>query len=189
MTAEPIPEPVVAQEPMPAMVEPQPALAAAVASPSILLRARRGFLRARGALSTGLLRIARTLVPIGLFAVGIVLGISIFGASRPTPAFVGGSGIEHVEPPPVVRELVASLETNDADATRSSLGAAPYGLLAGELQEWGYQEVTDVETLGTFVEGTASSTAIVLRGHDTNSRPLITNLVVQVERGAIVNFR
>ena len=62
-------------------------------------------------------------------------------------------------------------------------------ILAGELQEWGYQAVTDVETLGTFVDGTASTTAIVLRGHDANSRPLIINLIVQVEGGAIVSFR
>jgi hypothetical protein len=207
MTAEPVPQPDLTQAPggqagtaEPASAElvaaPEPAPAELVAAPEMVAApsrrrlARERLVRARNRLATGLVLIGRTLLPIGLFAAGIALGLNIFGASRPAPApVVGISEMVNVEAPPVVRELIASLETNDADATRAALGSAPYGLLAGELQEWGYQEVTDVETLGTFVDGTASTTAIVLRGHDANSRPLIINLIVQVEGGAIVSFR
>ena len=57
----------------------------------------------------------------------------------------------------------------------------PYRLLAGEVQSWGMQGVTSVETLATMQDGTRSATEIVVNGKGTDGQPVTFNLVVHVE--------
>ncbi len=69
-----------------------------------------------------------------------------------------------------------SLTLDDMDSLRASVAALRDGhgsivpatrtrLLVGELQTIGMVEVTDVETLSTFVDGTRSATALIISGH------------------------
>ena len=95
--------------------------------------------------------------------------------------------------------MVQALSRNDLDAVRSSVSpirneqgevvADPYRLLAGELQSMRMQEVSQVELVGTFVDGDRTATAIVISGRSTQGADVSRQLIVQTMSGNIVIFR
>ncbi len=89
----------------------------------------------------------------------------------------------------MVREFVTALASNDADALRSSMAAEPYRLLTGEMQNWGVQGVTSVETLATMVDGPRSATEIVVDAKGSDGQLVVFNLIVHVADNSIVTFR
>jgi hypothetical protein len=132
----------------------------------------------------------RAIIGTALFVGGIAIGYTWYQSNQvETPAVIADPATAGVATPPVVREFVAALASNDSDALRSAVTGDPYRLLAGELQKWGFQEVTEVETLATTVQGERSATEIVLRGVDTAAAPIIINLIVHTEGNAITDFR
>lgn len=132
----------------------------------------------------------RAIIGTALFVGGIAIGYAWFQSNRvETPAVIADPATAGVATPAVVREFVAALASNDSDALRSAVTGDPYRLLAGELQKWGFQEVTSVETLATTVQGERSATEIVMRGVDTAAAPIIINLIVHTEGNAITDFR
>jgi hypothetical protein len=138
----------------------------------------------------GLGRFARLTVMIAVFAGGVAYGYTSFQSNQPVvTAPVGDPVTAGVQPPLVVMEAIAAIASNDADRIRSAVPGDPYKLLTSELQRWDFQEVTSVETLSTFVDGTRSSTEIVIVGRATTGNPININLVVHAQGGQIVSFR
>jgi hypothetical protein len=132
----------------------------------------------------------RAIIGTALFVGGIAIGYAWFQSQQvQMPAVIADPATTGVGTPPVVQEFVAALASNDSDALRSAVTGDPYRLLAGELQKWGFQEVTSVETLATTVDGDRSATAVVLRGVDDAAAPIIINLIVHTEGNAITDFR
>jgi hypothetical protein len=132
----------------------------------------------------------RAIIGTALFVGGIAIGYAWYQSDQvETPAVIADPATAGVATPAVVREFVAALASNDSDALRSAVTGDPYRLLAGELQKWGFQEVTSVETLATTVQGERSATEIVMRGVDTAAAPIIINLIVHTEGNAITDFR
>jgi hypothetical protein len=146
--------------------------------------------RRRLAMPLALAWALRAVIGTVLFVGGIAIGYAWFQSNQvETPAVIADPATAGVATPPVVREFVAALASNDSDALRSAVTGDPYRLLAGELQKWGFQEVTAVETLATTVQGERSATEIVMRGMDTSAAPIIINLIVHTEGNAITDFR
>jgi hypothetical protein len=145
--------------------------------------------RIRLAVPTALARMLTTLVSIALFAGGVALGVAAFRSTQPVEVPAADPATAGMAPPAIVREFVAALEADDADALRSAVPTDPYRLLAGELQKWDISTVTSVETLATLAEGERSVTQIVLRGRDPASAPIIINLMVHADGQSIVSFR
>jgi hypothetical protein len=65
----------------------------------------------------------------------------------------------------------------------------PYKLFTNEMQRWDFATVTSVKTLSTVVDGSRSSTAIVLIGTTSSGNPVSINLIVHADAGKIVSFR
>ncbi len=145
--------------------------------------------RRRLALAAGVLRMLTLLLTFSLFAVGVVLGVTMFQRMQPAPAAVAVAPIVNAPAPAVVQEFVTALGSNDPDALRSAVPAEPYAQLVGEMQRWKFQQVSKVETLSTFVDGDRSATELVLLGRDTAGVPVLINLVVQTQSGRITVFR
>ena len=137
--------------------------------------------------------LARAVTPVlilGLFSLGVVGGALLFNSvNRTGPAPAGDPNFATGEPPTVVREFVSALGSNNLDAIRATIGGDPYRLLAGELGNWGYTEVTGVDTLGTVVDGPRTATEIVIHGRDADGVPIVVNLIVHQADGQIVSFR
>lgn len=174
-----------------AAVEPEVAV---VAQPEVATTARPGPAaparrRIRLALPTAFARVLTTIVSIALFAGGVALGVAAYRSTQPVEAPTADPATAGMAPPAIVREFVAALGSDDADALRSAVPADPYRLLAGELQKWDISTVTSVETLATLVEGERSVTQLVLRGRDPASAPIVINLMVHTNGQSIVSFR
>ncbi len=170
-----------AEVPAPVPVEP----VAVDAAPTISPARRRSLV-----VLAGLTRLVRFALVVAFFVGGIALGYRAFAASQPLPpsasadpATAGG------EPPPVVREFIAAVGSNDADGIRSAVPADPYKSFTSEMSRWEFQEVTSVETLATFVDGPRSATAFMMIGRDNAGNPIAINLVVETQAGAIVGFK
>jgi hypothetical protein len=146
--------------------------------------------RRRLVMPTTLAWVLRMVIGTALFVGGIALGVAVFQGNQQPPAQLDADpATVGIATPAVVREFVIALESNDADALRSAVAGDPYRLLAGEMQKWGFQEVTSVETLATTLNGARSATEIVMRGRDTAAAPIIINLIVHTEGTAITDFR
>ncbi len=176
--------------PRPSPRPPTPADAVAApadaAAPPAIRRSRRVALAA----AAGLVRLLRFAVVLALFAGGVALGYSAHqstnvGSAAPVadPATAGN------QPAPVIRELIAAVESNDADRIRSVVPSEPYKLFTSEMQNWSFQEVTSVETLATFEDGTRTATAFVMIGRSAQGNPVTINLVVETDAGNIVDFK
>ena len=156
------------------------------AAPPTIRRTRRVALAA----AAGLTRLLRFAAVLALFVGGVALGYSahqstIVGSAAPVadPATAGN------QPAPVIRELIAAVESNDADRIRSVVPSEPYKLFTSEMQNWAFQEVTSVETLATFEDGTRTATAFVMIGRSAQGNPVTINLVVETDGGNIVDFK
>jgi hypothetical protein len=154
--------------------------------------------RRRLAVVAGLGRLARTLVMVAIFVGGVYLGYSRFLAVQPAPTTAGPVTVGD-ETPTAVRAMVQALSRNDLDAVRSSVSpirndqgevvSDPYRWLAGELQSMRMQQVSQVELVGTFVDGDRTATAIVISGRSTQGADVARQLIVQTVNGNIVIFR
>lgn len=170
-----------AQVPVPVPVEPVVIDAAPAISP-----ARRRSL----VVLAGLSRVVRFALVVAVFVAGIALGYRAFVVSQPLPTGASADpAIAGGEPPPVVREFIAAVGSNDADSIRSAVPADPYKSFTSEMSRWEFQEVTSVETLATFVDGPRSATAFMMIGRDNAGNPIAINLVVETQAGAIVGFK
>jgi hypothetical protein len=146
--------------------------------------------RRRLAMPTNVAWLLRMVIGTALFVGGVALGVAVFqGNQEPAATLDADPATVGVATPAVVREFVIALESNDSDALRSAVAGDPYRLIAGEMQKWGFQEVTSVETLATTLNGSRSATEIVMRGRDTAAAPIIINLIVHTEGTAITDFR
>jgi len=162
---------------------------AATALDLVLGPERKPDRRRRLAVPMAVARIASLVIGIALFVGGVALGVAWFQSNQEAPVEVADPATVGVATPAVVREFIVALESNDSDALRSAVAGDPYRLLAGEMQKWGFQEVTSVETLATTIDGSRSATEIVMRGRDTAAAPIIINLIVHTEGNAITDFR
>ena len=169
-----------------AAVEPAAAAAAAVDAPPAIGAARRR----RLAIVAGLTRVLRFALMLALLAVGIALGYQSFSTSQPPPtAPVVDPATAGNQPAPVVREFIAAVGRNDADAIRSAVPATPYKALTAEMSRWEINTVTSVETLATYEDGQRTATAFVMIGRNSSKNPVAINLVVETQAGNIVGFK
>ena len=144
----------------------------------------------RLAVVAGLTRLARLALALGLLVVGVAIGYQTFLTSQPAPTGpVADPATAGNLPAPVVREFLAAVGRNDADAIRSAVPAAPYKSLTAEMARWEIHEVTKVETLATYEDGQRTATAFVMIGRDSSQNPVAINLVVETETGNIVSFK
>ena len=172
-------------ETAPPVVPAVPAVPAAPATPvEAVSPARR-----RLVTLAGIGRLVRFVLMAALLVGGIALGYASFERSRPPAPVAGDPVTAGVAAPPIVQEFVTALASNDADSVRSAVPTDPYKLLASELQRWDFATVTSVETLSTLVDGSRSSTAIVLIGRTSGGNPVSINLIVHADAGKIVSFR
>ena len=127
---------------------------------------------------------------VALFAVGITIGYQRFLTSQPAPTGpIADPATTGNVPAPVVREFIAAVGRNDADAIRSAVPANPYKALTAEMSRWEIQQVTSVETLATYEDGQRTATAFVMIGRDRSQNPVAINLIVETEAGNIVGFK
>jgi hypothetical protein len=167
--------------------EPGPAAAAAAvdAPPAIAPSRRRSLV-----IVAGLTRVLRFALVLAGFAFGVALGYQAFLRSEPPP---GGQVVDAATagnlPAPVVREFIAAVARNDADAIRSTVSADPYKALTAEMSRWEINTVTSVKTLATFEDGQRTATAFVMIGRDGSQNPVAINLIVETQAGNIVGFK
>jgi len=165
-----------------------PATAPSVAAdaPPAISTARRRLL----VLRAGLGRVLRFALVLAIFIGGVAFGYRAFLASQPAPsAPFSDAATAGNQASPVVREFIAAVATNDADAVRSAVPAGPYKLFTYEMERWEFQEVTSVDTLATYEDGTRTSTAFVMVGRDPSNNPIAINLIVETQDGNIVGFK
>jgi hypothetical protein len=164
------------------------ASAAAVATPVVEeAPPKPGVTRRLRAVGAMLIRGAAVLA---LFVGGLALGNAAFQSNQPPqPAQVVDPATDGVEPPAVVREFIGALSSGDADALRSSLQAEPHARLTSEFRRFDIQQITEVETLGTHVDGTRSATEVVMQGTTTTGVPISINLVILTDGNTIEGFR
>ena len=167
----------------------EPAAAAAVGpadAPAVVGVPRRRSL----AIVAGLTRVLRFALVLAGFGFGVLLGYQYFLTSQPAPT---GQVVDPATagnlPAPVVREFIAAVARNDADAIRSAVPATPYKALTAEMSRWEINKVTSVETLATFEDGQRTATAFVMIGRDGSQNPVAINLVVETQAGNIVGFK
>ena len=170
----------------PAAAATEPAAAAAIPADPVISRVRRRGL----AVVAGLTRVLRFAFVVALFAVGVAFGYQSFlnqaqvtAAPGPDPATAGN------QPAPVIRELIAAVGTNDADRIRAAMPNEPYKLFTSEMQRWEFKEVTSVETLATFEDGTRTATSFVMLGRDLAGNPIAMTIVAETKDGNIVGFK
>ena len=158
---------------------------AADAPPAIAPSRRRSL-----AIVAGLTRVLRFALVLAGFAFGVALGYQAFLRSEPPPtAPVAGAATAGNLPAPVVREFIAAVARNDADAIRSTVAADPYKALTAEMSRWEINTVTSVKTLATFEDGQRTATAFVMIGRDGSQNPVAINLIVETQAGNIVGFK
>ena len=146
--------------------------------------------RRRLAVLAGLTRLLRFALMLALLAVGVAIGYQSFLTSQPAPTGpVADPATAGNLPAPVVREFIAAVGRNDADAIRSAVPADPYKALTAEMARWEIQQVTKVETLATYEDGQRTTTAFVMIGRDSSRNPVAINLIVETEAGNIVGFK
>lgn len=144
----------------------------------------------RLAVMAGLTRLLRFAAMLALLTVGAAIGHQSFLTSQPAPTGpVADPATAGNLPAPVVREFIAAVGRNDADAIRSAVPASPYKSLTAEMARWEIHEVTKVETLATYEDGKRTATAFVMIGRDSSKNPVAINLVVETEAGNIVGFK
>ena len=162
------------------------AAAPAVDAPAVIGAPRRRSL----AIVAGLTRVLRFALVLAGFAFGVAIGYQAFTTSEPPPttAAVDPATAGNL-PAPVVREFIAAVARNDADAIRSAVAADPYKALTAEMSRWEINEVTSVKTLATYEDGQRTATAFVMIGRDGSQNPVAINLVVETQAGNIVGFK
>ena len=169
-----------------AAAEPATAAApAADAQPAIGAPRRRSL-----AIVAGFTRLLRFALLLAGFAFGVALGYQAFLRSEPPPS---GQVVDAATagnlPAPVVREFIAAVARNDADAIRSTVAADPYKALTAEMSRWEINTVTSVKTLATYEDGQRTATAFVMVGRDRSQNPVAINLIVETQAGNIVGFK
>jgi len=175
MSADPAATPTDAAVPVPAVAT----------TPVVSAARRRGL-----AVVAGVGRFLRFALVVALFALGVAVGNQAFlnsqsAATRSAadPATAGR------QPALVVQEFISAVGTNDADRIRSTVPAEPYKLFTSEIERWKFQQVTSVETLGTYQDGPRAATAFVMLGLDTAGNPIAMDLIVETQDGNIVGFK
>lgn len=163
------------------------ATGAAAADAGLAVPARRP---RRLAVLAGVTRVLRFAVMLALLTVGAAIGYQSFLTSRPAPTGpIADPATAGNLPAPVVREFLAAVGRNDADAIRSTVPAEPYKSLTAEMSRWEIHEVTKVDTLATFEDGQRTATAFVMIGRDSGQNPVAINLIVETQAGNIVGFK
>lgn len=142
----------------------------------------------RVAARAGMLWLMRMALSIGLFVIGIGIGLAYFQRLQPPPVVPADISAGSATPA-VVQEFVTALSSNDPDALRSAVAPDPYAQLVGEMVRRDFKEVTRVETLTTVTDGDRTATEVVLFGNTTANLPVLVNLVVQTQGGQIVMLR
>ena len=175
MSADPAATPTDAAVPVPAVAT----------TPVVSAARRRGL-----AVVAGVGRLLRFALVVALFVLGVAVGNQAFlnsqsAATRSAadPATAGR------QPALVVQEFISAVGTNDADRIRSTVPAEPYKLFTSEIERWKFQQVTSVETLGTYQDGPRAATAFVMLGLDTAGNPIAMDLIVETQDGNIVGFK
>jgi hypothetical protein len=159
--------------------------ATAAAAPVVSPFRRRGL-----AVVAGLTRLLRFAFMLALFGVGVAFGYQSYLSSQPLPSGPAADpATAGNQPAPVIRELIAAVGTNDADRIRSAMPSEPYKLFTSEMQRWEFKEVTSVETLATFEDGTRTATSFVMLGRDIAGNPIAMTLVAETQDGNIVGFK
>ena len=186
------PSPTVAAPATPAPATPAPATPASatatdVAATTPAIRPARRRVLAVVALVG---RVAQFALVVAILVAGIALGYQAFLSSQPAPSGpVVDPATAGNQAAPVVREFIAAVGNNDADAIRSTLQAGPYKSFTSEMERWEFQEVTSVDTLATFEDGPRTATAFVMVGRTNGGNPIAINLVVETQDGSIMSFK
>jgi hypothetical protein len=134
-------------------------------------------------------RVAAFLIAVALFLAGLRLGYVLHEMNRPAASVASQEGPGSVQPPPIAREFITALASNDADALRSSLDAQQHQDLTGEMTRFGIHRIAHVEILGTEMDGSRSATEILMKAEDSDGLPFAINLVILVDSGKIEGFR
>jgi hypothetical protein len=134
------------------------------------------------------MRLTRTALSIGLFVIGIGIGIAYFQRVQPPPVVPAEISAGSATPA-VVQEFVTAMGSNNPDAMRSAVAPDPYAQLVGEMVRRDFKEVTRVETLTTVIDGDRTATEVIVFGNTTANLPVVVNLVVHTQGGKIVMFR
>lgn len=161
----------------------EPGAAPEATEPAAAPRRRRHL-----ALAASLFWIVRWLFALALFVAGLAIGNMIFQATQAPDVAVVDPSV-NAEPPAVVREFIAALAADDADAIRSALGPDPHAKLTGEFKRFDIGQVASVETLSTQVDGTRTATAVVIKATTTTGMPIAINLVILADGATIEGFR
>lgn len=185
-TALPVPDPAAATAAV-AAPTPEPTAATTAADAGLAVPTRRP---RRLAVLAGLTRVLRFAMMLALLTVGTAIGYQSFLTSQPAPTGpVADPATAGNLPAPVVREFLAAMGRNDADAIRSTLPPEPYKSLTAEMTRWEIHEVTKVDTLATYEDGQWTATAFVMIGRDSSQNPVAINLIVETQAGNIVDFK
>ena len=140
----------------------------------------------RAALGT----VVRGVLVLALFVGGWALGQAAFARNATgETALFADPGTDGTTPPAVVQEFITALADGDADSLRSSLEAEPHSRLTSEFRRFDIQAITEVDTLGTHVDGSRSATEVVMQGTTTDGTPISINLIILADGNAIEGFR
>ena len=134
-------------------------------------------------------RVAAFLIAVALFLAGLRIGYVLHEMNRPVGTVSSLEGPGSVQPPPIAQEFITALASNDADALRSSLDSQQHLDLTGEMTRFGIHRISQVETLGTEVDGNRSATEILMKAENADGMPFAINLVILVDNGKIEGFR
>lgn len=144
----------------------------------------------RGAAARGTWRFIQFVIGVGLFVLGIWIGMQVFQSTQKPTDPVGATAVSNGVPtPPVVEEFAHALQTGGPDAVRSSMSTDVFGLLASELTRWDFATIKKVDVLSTAVDGPRAATGLILTGTTTDGRTMWINLIVQTENGQISTLR
>jgi hypothetical protein len=138
---------------------------------------------------------ARPVMLVLLFVLGVVLGQTYFTRSQPVPQAAESVPAATREPgttdkvPPQIQSLIAALQADDQTQIQLVVPADPYRLLAGELASDGFTKILGATALSTYAVGPDSATEILITGDDGQGNQGTINLVVHLHNGQISDFR
>ena len=133
-----------------------------------------------------LLRFAFTLALLGL---GVYAGWQFYETNRPAPTVVGDPAVLGVATPPAVAELATAIGSDDANGIRVALSSEMFSSYTADMERFGIMKVEGVATLGTYMDGPRSATALAILGRTADGSPFTINLVVIAQDGQIVRLR
>jgi hypothetical protein len=119
-----------------------------------------------------------------LFVAGLVAGVGGYLALNAPPPARTYPALAGAAEPTAAHDLARSIAANDATGIAETLDRQAAAGLSNALQP--IVEVTDVDYLGTVVDGDRSMAGYVVHGRDESGQKQIVGIVVDVARGIIV---